>query len=235
MISWIVSYTDFNRGKFRCYRVVTKNDINFNNNWIAYITRTTVLFVRRFVIQVSTEDQCVQSTRGESNRSRLQAGRDEQVARRRGLWWTLSVSEFLTLASSWVALWLTVEVVPANVGLDEANPLTAALLDWSTTGLALFVLCVLVVALGLLRVAEERVSSRRPALVLAMGTGAVAALNLVDAGWNLLLLTELGAIGIVGVPGPAVTVFGLGAVAYLGAVHWVFYRRSPTRATDPAG
>lgn len=171
---------------------------------------------------MSTENEPTQHRPGVSSRTRPDSRGREQAARSRGLWWVLSVSELLTLAGSWIALWLTVETVPADVGLGEQNPIADAVLGWSTTGLAVFVLCGLVVALWLLRMAGERVRSRSAVLVLSMCAGAVAALNVIDAGWNVLLVTESGVAGVVGTPGPAAMVFALGSVVYLCAVHVSF-------------
>lgn len=171
---------------------------------------------------MSTENTHTQHKPGTSDRTRQESRGREQAARSRGLWWVLSMSELLTLASSWIALWLTVETVPADVGFGERNPVADALLGWSTTGLAVFVLCVLVVALLLLRMAGEQIKTRSAVLVLSMCAGAVAALNLIDAGWNVLLVTEYGTAGVVGAPGLPAMVFGLGSVAYLCAVHLYF-------------
>jgi hypothetical protein len=183
---------------------------------------------------MSTENRRTQHADSDPGQSGLRAGSDEQAARQRWLWWVISASELLTFASSWIALWLTLEVVPADVGITEGNPVTNGLLGWSTPGLAVFAVCTIAVAMGTLRAAEERVTRRSSVLVLAMGAGAVSAISLVDAGWNVLLLTETGVVGAVGVPGPAATVFGLGAVAYLGAVHLLFHRRERTRSPDLA-
>jgi hypothetical protein len=158
---------------------------------------------------------------------RGQADGSEQAAGRRGLWLAFSVSESITLLSSWVALWLTVEVVPAETGFREGNPLAEMMLGWSTVGLAVFSLGALVVALGLLRVVGCLVSGRWPNIVLATGAGAVAAISLVDAGWNILILGKLGGLSAVGVPGPTAVVFGVGAIVYLGIVHWLFRRGGP--------
>lgn len=128
----------------------------------------------------------------------------------------------LTLASSWVALWLTLDVVPADTGVTEAHPVSSALLGWSTIGFALTSLCTLVVALLILRLAGTRVRTRSAAFALSVGAGMIATLNMVDTGWNVVLLSELDASSAVGVPGHAATVFGLGAAVYLVAVHWVF-------------
>jgi hypothetical protein len=164
-----------------------------------------------------------QHTRGRDERPR--AGRDQQSARRRDLWRVLLVAELLTFASSWVAFWLTLEVVPAGIGFTEQNPVVDVLLGWSTTGLAVFSLCGLATAFVLLRFAGVRVTGQAGVLLLAASAGAVAALNLVDAGWNLLLLTGTDAMSAVGTPGPAALVFGLGAVLYLCTVPLLFRRR----------
>jgi hypothetical protein len=137
----------------------------------------------------------------------------------------LLVSELLTFASSWVALWLTLEIVPSNINFAEQNPVVGALLGWSTTGLAVFSLCGLTIAFVLLRFAGARVTGRAGVLLLAASAGAVAALNLVDAGWDLMLLVSTDTIGAVGTPGPATLVFGLGAVLYLCTVPLLFHRQ----------
>ncbi len=174
--------------------------------------------------QLSTEENRVQHTRETSESPELSASVAE-VTRRRDLWRVLLVAELLTFASSWVAFWLTLEVVPSNVRFTEQNPVVGALLGWSPTGLAVFSLCGLVTAFVLLRFAGARVTGRAGVLLLAASAGAVAALNLVDAGWDLLLLTGTDAMSAVGTPGPAALVFGLGAVLYLCTVPLMFHHR----------
>jgi hypothetical protein len=185
--------------------------------------------------RVSTESSDLQRTRAVSDDSRSQPGDDEEITRQRNLWWAVSISEVLTLASSWVAFWLTVEVLSADIGFSEQNPLASALLDWSTMALALSVLGVLVVAMGLLRLARITVQGRGTALMLAVGSGAVAAVSLIDVVWNLLLLNEFGGFSAVGAPGPAAAVFALGVLAYLGAVHWLSHNRWSDRVAGPTG
>ena len=177
--------------------------------------------------RVSTEGSGAQGTPPVSDHLRPQSGDDDQIARRRGLWWTLLIAESLTFVSSWVAFWLTLEVVPSRVRFAEQNPVVDALLGWSTAGLAVFSLCGLAIAFVLLRFAGVWVTGRVEMLLLAVSAGAVAALNLVDAGWGLMLLVSTDTIGVVGTPGSATLVFGLGAVVYLCTVPLLF-RRQPT-------
>ena len=165
-----------------------------------------------------------QHTHGQDERPHPQTGCSRQVTRRRNLWWVLLISELFTFASSWIAFWLTLEVVSAG-RFAEQNPVVDALLGWSTAGLAAVSLCGLAAAFVLLRVAGARVTGRAGTLFLSAAAGAVAALNLVDAGWNLLLLVDIDAIGAVGAPGPATLAFGVGAVVYLCTVPLLFRRR----------
>lgn len=181
---------------------------------------------------MSTENSSTKRTHSTPDHSRSQTG-TESTVQHRGLMRALFLTEFLTLASSWVALWLTVEVVPKNIGITEMNPVADTVLAWSTTGLGLFVLCALVTSLTLLRVAGTIIHTRRSALLLSACAGAVAGVSIIDAGWNVLLLTEAGMTNIVGAPGPAAAVFGVGSVLYLCGVHWLFRRRS-ARSADPA-
>lgn len=173
--------------------------------------------------KVSTEDNRVQHTRETSESPELSAGVAE-VTRRRNLWWVFLIAELLTFASSWVAVWLTLEVVPSEGRFVEQNPVVDALLGWSTVGVVVLSLCGLAVAFALLRFAGGRVTGRAGVLLLSTSAGAVAALNLVDAGWNLMLLVDADMIGAVGTPGPATAVFGLGAVVYLCTVPLLFRR-----------
>jgi len=182
--------------------------------------------------QISSESNEVARTRAVHDRTRPRSGDDTQVAGRSALWWVISAAEVLTLASSWLAFWLTVEVVSADTGFSEQNPLANALLSWSTMALALSVLGTLVIAMGILRLTGAHANSRRSALVLSVGSGAVAAVSTVDVLWNLLLLDRFGGFAAVGTPGPAAILLAAGAVVYLGAVHWLSHRRWTGRATD---
>ena len=143
----------------------------------------------------------------------------DQAGRRQRLGTVLSVMEILTLASSWIAFWLTVEVVPADVRISEANPVVDALLAWSAVGVALFSLAGFVATFGLFRVAKRYVTNRLSVVVLSIGAGTVAGLSLLDVVWNLVLLVELDAVGAIGAPGPAAILFAAGVVAYLCLVH----------------
>jgi len=174
--------------------------------------------------QVSTQNNRVQHGHETSEHPESDAAAEERT-RRRHLWWVLLTAELVTFVSSWVAFWLTLEIVPSNVRFAEQNPVVGVLLGWSTVGLAVFSLCGLAIAFVLLRFVGARVTGRAGVLLLAASAGVVAALNLVDAGWNLVLLVSTDTVGAVGTPGPATLVFGLGAVVYLCTVPLLFRRR----------
>lgn len=174
---------------------------------------------------MSTETQSTPHTHSRPDDTRVRVENSNQTTHHGGLWWALSLTEIVTLASSWVALWLTAEVVPAEVGISEANPVADAIMGWSTAALGVFALCVMLTALGLLRLAGARISKRSSGFIISACAGFVAGMSVIDAGWNVLLLTDVGLLDAVGTPGPAAAVFAAGSVAYLCAVHLLSRRR----------